>query len=114
MFGWFLSLLRRLWPKPSSEAPRTERPGEPQHRAVSVRPYDGGNRPPPLHWKACHPSTVSRFKAEMTCSQGHVLVLKDHTVTAEGWVTPSVVCKARGCTFHEFVRLDGWVAGHLR
>ncbi|ACS40453.1 MULTISPECIES: hypothetical protein [Methylobacteriaceae] len=114
MFDWLRSLLRRLWLGRSGDAPRTERPVEPRHRQVTIRRYGGGDRPPPLHWKACHPSTVRRFKAEMTCSQGHALVLKDHTVTAEGRVLPSVVCQARGCTFHEFVRLDGWAAGELR
>lgn len=31
-----------------------------------------------------------------------------HTIAADGTVTPSTVCPEEGCTFHEWVILDGW------
>jgi hypothetical protein len=36
-----------------------------------------------------------------------------HTIAADGTVTPSYVCVATGCTFHEMVRLVGWDPGHV-
>ena len=81
-------------------------------RIVLAR-YMGRDRPPPLHWKDCHPSTRRRFKAELTCSRGHGISLKAHGVRSDGSVEPSIVCLHPGCDFHEFVRLDGWTAGAL-
>lgn len=49
----------------------------------------------------------------MTCNRGHGLVLKGHTVAADGRVSPSVVCMTRGCSFHEFVRLHEWEFGDV-
>jgi hypothetical protein len=87
---------------------------EPEARKyVLVKEHKGIGDPRALHWKACHPSTVRRFKAEMTCKSGHGLVLKLHSVSADGVVTPSVVCLRPGCNFHEFVRLEGWKIGPL-
>lgn len=31
-----------------------------------------------------------------------------HKVAADGKVTPSVVCPADGCGYHEFIQLEGW------
>lgn len=31
-----------------------------------------------------------------------------HTIADDGTVNPSVVCPHTPCTFHEYVRLDGW------
>jgi len=73
----------------------------------------GEGRPERLRWKASHPSTIRRFKAEVTCSHGHGIALRDHTVEADGSVVPSIVCKAPGCDFHEIVRLEGWRAGRI-
>ena len=69
--------------------------------------------PPPMHWAPCHPSTMQRFKASMTCPNGHGLTLRDHSIAKTGEVTPSVVCPVSGCAFHEFVRLDRWTFGAL-
>ena len=69
--------------------------------------------PPPMQWAPCHPSTIRTFKASMTCPNGHGLTLGQHSITATGEVSPSVVCLARGCSFHEYVRLDRWSFGPL-
>jgi hypothetical protein len=70
--------------------------------------------PPPMHWAACHPSTMRKFKASMTCPNGHGLTLGKHSISANGEVSPSVVCPSPHCSFHDHVRLDGWSFGDLR
>lgn len=32
-----------------------------------------------------------------------------HGVTLEGRVSPSFVCPHKDCTFHDWVRLEGWL-----
>jgi hypothetical protein len=81
---------------------------------VDIRRFDGDADLPALAWTSCHPSTMSRFKAQMTCSNGHGLVLKAHSVDATGRVHPSVVCMTMGCGFHEYVRLVDWNFGSLK
>jgi len=49
-----------------------------------------------------------RFKATVRCPAGHEMTLSGHTIADDGTVSPSVVCPTKGCTFHEFVTLDGW------
>ena len=44
----------------------------------------------------------------VTRPSGHLGSLADHTVAADGAVSPSLVCPSNGCTFHEHVTLDGW------
>jgi hypothetical protein len=73
--------------------------------------YAGASEAPPMHWKPCHPATVKRFKAEFACPNGHGIILKGHSIDADGTVHPSVVCPAPACDFHDFVRLSRWDAG---
>jgi hypothetical protein len=67
--------------------------------------------PPPMHWAPCHPSSIRRFKASVTCPNGHGLTLRGHAISQSGDVSPSVVCPVEGCSFHRFVRLDRWSFG---
>jgi len=83
------------------------------YRRVEVPRFRGASNPPPFSWVPCHPSTMQRFKAQMTCPRGHGLVLKGHSIDAAGQVHPSVVCLTQGCDFHEFVRLSEWEFGAL-
>ena len=46
--------------------------------------------------------------ARLSCPGCGCQALLDHQIDEEGGVTPSVVCPELGCTFHEFVRLEGW------
>lgn len=85
-----------------------------RYRLVEVPRFRGGSNPPPFSWVACHPSTMHRFKAQMTCPRGHGLVLKGHSIDVAGRVHPSVVCLTEGCDFHEFVRLSEWEFGVLK
>ena len=48
---------------------------------------------------------------EVMCAKGHVAFLDSgHAIADDGTVTPSLVCPEDGCDFHEFVKLEGWVA----
>lgn len=52
-----------------------------------------------------------RFRAAVvSCPKcvGGLSLRKNHRILADGTVTPSLVCTHEGCTFHEFVRLEGW------
>jgi hypothetical protein len=85
----------------------------PRYVPKLVSRYSGPADPPPMRWKACHPSTRRRFKAELTCPFGHGITLKGHSVSSDGSVKPSVVCRAPGCTFHEIVQLRDWDMGEV-
>lgn len=80
---------------------------------TNVCRYRGAGDPPPLHWKACDPSTIRRFRALLTCPGGHIMTLRARTIESSGTVWPSVVCRSLGCGFHDFVRLIDWDLGRL-
>lgn len=117
-WSWLPSLFARLLfagpstPSPAS-APRKREAKSYEPRRVLIRRSADDGEAPPLHWSPCHPSTISRFKAELTCSYGHGLVLRSHRIDASGDVFPSVVCPSKGCAFHEYVKLDEWSFGSL-
>lgn len=96
-----------------------DRPPAPAAEARWIRPvvelaeWKSAGNPPPMTWKQCHPRTRATFKAELTCSNGHSISLRGHSIHANGMVSPSVVCRAPGCDFHDYVRLDAWSAGEL-
>ena len=66
------------------------------------RKVDDGGLPPPGTWWPWHGTVM------LSCTNGHVASLRDHIIAIDGTVTPSVVCPWEGCTFHEWVVLDGW------
>lgn len=100
----------------SAPAPKLtpRRPAEQRYKRILIPLYSGPGDPPPGYWKQCAPSTVHRFKAELTCPYGHGMTLKGHTVAANGFVLPSVVCHSDRCSFHEFVALQGWNHGAVK
>ncbi|MBB6305593.1 hypothetical protein [Rhizobium leucaenae] len=106
VLSWAKAFWRALWPR-GSKAHRvpTQRHAP---RPVGFAHWQGTGSAPAGHWAACHPSTEHIFKAEVTCPRGHRLTLKGHSISAEGQVQPSVVCRHSGCDFHEFVVLDNW------
>jgi hypothetical protein len=84
-------------------------------RRIQIQRYDQpAGALPPLHWSPCHTSTIHRFKATMTCPNGHVLTLRAHIVRPDGSVAPSVVCPVDDCAFHAYVRLSDWTFGLIR
>lgn len=105
----FAGLVDRLFPRVQVSPPREET----KTYVRAVPRYDGAGDPPPMHWSPCHPSTRNRFKAKMTCPEGHGLTLRGHTISADGGAHPSVICPNAECSFHEFVRLDGWTFGEV-
>ncbi len=42
-----------------------------------------------------------------TC--GLVASLRDHSIDKDGLVTPSVACPGPKCSFHEHIKLNGWL-----
>jgi hypothetical protein len=102
-------LLRRLGLLKARPAQQRDR----SRMIVQLKHWTGPDRPPPLTWKDCHSRTRATFKAELTCSNGHGVSLRNHSIAADGRVSPSVVCLAPGCGFHDFVCLSDWSAGPL-
>jgi hypothetical protein len=112
IIAFFLRMFRRPEPAPPpTTAPLPERRWT--RPVVALVEWTGDGSPPPLMWKQCHPRTRATFKAELTCSNGHAISLRGHQINAAGGVSPSVVCRAAGCDFHDWVRLQGWTAGDL-
>jgi len=67
--------------------------------------------PPPATWDYLNPwAGGPRDLAMITCPNGHMtrMTASVHSVDHEGHVSPSYVCTATGCTFHEYVVLEGW------
>ncbi len=44
----------------------------------------------------------------VSCDSGHVAYLSDHTIAADGTVSPSLVCPEPGCSWHVTAKLVGW------
>ena len=71
----------------------------------------------PGQWRPCNllPARSSleptQRTANVSCPTcGQVASLSGHSIAADGMVTPSLVCPYPGCTFHEYVKLEGWRA----
>jgi hypothetical protein len=63
----------------------------------------------PLTWTLLR---VDRgWSAMAVCPNGHEGSLDDHTIADDGMVTPSVVCPAKNCDFHDSIKLEGWLDG---
>ena len=72
-----------------------------------VLPMNDGERNVVLTWKPI----IRKGKtptAVVTCINNHSRVIADHKISNHGEVSPSVVCTAQGCTWHEYIRLEGW------
>ena len=68
-------------------------------RRGAVQRYDSQ----PLTWWPLLPDS-----ATFVCSKGHFGRLTEHTIAADGAVSPSVECFVPGCGFHENIKLIGW------
>jgi hypothetical protein len=75
------------------------------HLNVNI-PYSDNYEPGT--WKGLQMPDGQR-SALITCSRGHTGILINHTISDDGGVSPSVACSERGCDFHEWVTLEGWV-----
>jgi hypothetical protein len=78
---------------------------------VEIRPRKGVPKHTDPHIPA-RPGTwwPAGTAAQYMCPHGHTLFLVPdvHTIRPNGDVTPSVVCKAEGCSFHDWITLEGW------
>jgi hypothetical protein len=64
------------------------------------------SQPGPWWWPLLDAGKVN---ATIKCSGcGVVATLSDHTIHADGRVTPSLLCPTEGCGVHAFVRLQLW------
>lgn len=51
----------------------------------------------------------SQRSASVACPDcGRTASLSGHDIADDGTVTPSVVCPYEGCSFHDYVKLEGW------
>lgn len=71
------------------------------------RTYAAPFEEPPNTWKPIF-WRGKLHSAIYTCPKGHVGLLDEHTILADGTVSPSVVCTTHDCTFHDYIRLEGW------
>lgn len=56
--------------------------------------------------------TADGRSASVTCPEcGESATLTGHDISDDGTVTPSVVCPHDGCSWHAWVKLDGWAPG---
>jgi hypothetical protein len=46
--------------------------------------------------------------ANVKCGNGHIASLADHTIAADGFVSPSLDCVVEGCDWHVNACLVGW------
>lgn len=73
-------------------------------RRPGIFPWDVSAR---QTWKAVMLDDIA-LTASLACPHGHYGTIHDHSIAADGTVTPSVKCPAEGCDFHAMVKLDGW------
>jgi hypothetical protein len=62
----------------------------------------------PLTWWPVRIYGRERKTANIVCSQGHPGLITEHDIAPDGTVSPSVVCTTEGCSFHDYVKLEGW------
>lgn len=71
-------------------------------RTHEVPFQETGNTWKPVFWNK------RLYSALYVCPRGHVGLLDEHTILADGTVSPSVVCMQDDCDFHDYIRLEGW------
>lgn len=79
-------------------------------KRLMVKTFSQNNHYDPGTWKGLQ-RPVGR-SASFTCPVcGQTGALTDHEIAEDGTVSPSVVCPRDGCTFHEYIKLEGWQDG---
>lgn len=73
---------------------------------ISIQ-FDRNHNQPPNSWWISKLSD-GRRQVITKCANGHIGSLDDHTIAADGTVSPSVVCQHEGCNFHEYIKLEDW------
>lgn len=62
----------------------------------------------PLWGLTINPLKDAKRSAKVRCGNGHLASLDDHTIAADGTVSPSLDCPEGGCGWHVHARLVGW------
>ncbi len=63
----------------------------------------------PMTWRLAEGPPPERvLTALISCDKGHWCSLTNHTIAADGTVTPSLVCPTEDCGWHVFLRLVDW------
>lgn len=62
----------------------------------------------PWKWGATKPYPLTAVICCPMCGKSGTLHPNIHTISVTGIVSPSMVCPYPPCSFHEFIRLDGW------
>lgn len=81
---------------------------------IGPDPFKTGSPPqPPRSWwrPTLNTDRFKDFIAYVACHRGHVCTLstRNHKITAQGVVTPSLVCPTTGCDGHDVgVVLTDW------
>lgn len=69
--------------------------------------FKRGPRNEPGTWRPVNDPS-GEVKASITCPKCGQAAAIDHSIAADGAVTPSLVCPRDGCDFHEMGKLEGW------
>ena len=89
---------------------------------TALRSYSHYMVDEPNTWKPVQDSNGQRT-ATYVCPNGHNGCIVRHFITFDGVVSPSVVCTgypagfrsqgslAEPCSFHDFIKLEGWKGG---
>lgn len=68
---------------------------------------------PREHWDfLADPHPVPRVECPL-CKRGMLGPNAPHGIRSNGEVFQSVICANAGCTFHDYIRLDGWTYGEV-
>ena len=60
-------------------------------------------------WRGITIDGAKQNNANVCCPGcGRYYGMAAHKIADDGTVHPSVVCTYDGCSFHDFIRLDGW------
>ncbi len=77
---------------------------------ISFKPSPSYDEDLPFTWRNYIDPDGKAFEINpvIVDSKNHYLSIHKHTIAPDGTVSPSVVCPAKDCGFHEFIKLEGW------
>lgn len=74
--------------------------------------HRSGEKAPGTWWPVFgHPDHDKPVGAGFTCplcERQAYIMQPDHSIAGDGTVSPSVVCVHGECSFHDWLKLDGW------
>ena len=77
--------------------------------SVVTLPRESEHWPSPGTWTLVRSKERGQVTARVACVDcGQSAPIWFHEITADGTVTPSLVCPMEGCSWHVHIKLDGW------